>query len=326
MRALTQLKLAGTKSFRLSASQLFDYGLNAQNSDKTLLDIFEAPPGYSIVSVDQAGAEALIVAYLCRPGNYRELFIENVKPHIYVALHIFLDKFQGTNSPARYWLKKPGELKTYPEWAVLSKTISSSKFEYDLGKKVGHASNYRMRANTFREQALKESNGTLNLSFEQADYFLETYKQIFPEIVEWQDEIEARVRETRELRNLLGFPRRFEQIITDGYIREAISFIPQSTVGCITHTAYNLLTRFIQAGKLRWRPFNNKHDSYAALVPDDEVPDAARTMTKFMNQPLVGRDGIEFVMKSEVQVGRNMGKFDPKDPAKNPFGMKEYKV
>ncbi len=320
MRALTQLKLAGTKSFRLSASQLFDYGINAQNSDKSLLGIFEAPPGWSIVSVDQAGAEALIVAYLCRPGNYRELFIEGVKPHIYVALHIFLDKFQGANSPARYWLKPPGELKKYEEWSALSKTISSSKFEYDLGKKVGHASNYRMRANTFREQALKESNGTLNLSFEQADYFLETYKQIFPEIVEWQDEIEARIRETRLLRNLLGFPRRFEQIITEGYIRECISFIPQSTVGCITHTAYNLLTRFVRTNRLSWRPFNNKHDSYAALVPDAEVADAAKIMTQFMNQPLVGRDGVEFVMKSEVQVGRNMGKASKE----NPSGLKGY--
>ena len=325
MRALTQLKLAGTKSFRLSASQFFGYGINAQNSDKSLLDIFEAPPGWKIVSVDQAGAEALIVAYLCRPGNYRELFTEGVKPHIYVALHIFLDKFRGDNSPARYWLTKPGVLKTYPEWAALSKTISSSPFEYDLGKKTGHASNYRMRENTFREQALKESGGTLNLSMEQAAHFLNTYKVIFPEIVEWQSEIEESVRSGRQLRNLLGFPRQFNQLITDGYIREAISWVPQSTVGCITHVAYKMLTDHIRREGLRWRPFNNKHDSYAALVPDAEVREAATMMTKFINMPLVGRDGAQFVMASEIQVGQNMGKFNKKTGT-NPSGLTDYKL
>lgn len=40
---------------------------------------------------DQAGAEALIVAYLCEPGDYRQLFIHNVKPHVYVAMKLFKD-------------------------------------------------------------------------------------------------------------------------------------------------------------------------------------------------------------------------------------------
>lgn len=43
------------------------------------------------VQVDQSGAEALIVAYLCKPGDYRQLFLNNVKPHVYVALKLFKD-------------------------------------------------------------------------------------------------------------------------------------------------------------------------------------------------------------------------------------------
>ena len=76
MRALTQYKLAGTGSFRLSAAQLFEYGLNLQNTDKAIIDIFEAPAGWKIVQVDQAGAEAL-------KGGYDEAIM--LSPHGHIA-------------------------------------------------------------------------------------------------------------------------------------------------------------------------------------------------------------------------------------------------
>lgn len=321
-RFLTQYKLAGTRSFRLSASQLFGYGGNAQNTDKDSLDIFEAPEGYSIVSADQAGAEALIVAYLAKPGRYRELFTEGVKPHIYVALHLFLDKFRGDHPRDRYWLRRPSELKQLPEWPELSKRVSGSKFEYDIGKRTGHASNYKMGPNTFRDSCLKESEGTLNLTFQEATFFLGTYKALFPEIVEWQDEIEQTIQATRLLRNLFGFPRRFERLFSDSYTREAISWIPQSTVGCITHRAFGI----VGAACRRERPtaalFNNKHDSLAIFVRDSDVPWAARTLSGALDVELTGRDGAKFRMKNEVQVGRNMKKWSDK----NPMGLKDYKL
>lgn len=76
MRALTQCKLAGTRSFRLATAQPFGFGVNSQNSDKDTIDIYEAPQGYSIVQPDQSGAEALVVAHLAEDGKYRELFRE----------------------------------------------------------------------------------------------------------------------------------------------------------------------------------------------------------------------------------------------------------
>ena len=41
-----------------------------------------------------------------------------------------------------------------------------------------------MGPNTFREQALKESEGSLIMTFDEAKYYLDIYKQLFPEIVE----------------------------------------------------------------------------------------------------------------------------------------------
>lgn len=326
MRILTHIKQAGTKSFRLATSKLFEYGVNAQNTDKDILDMIAAPDGYCIVQADQSGAEALIVAYLASAGTYRDLFKFGVKPHVYVALHLFLDKFRKDYPRDRYWLRPPQELKALPEWKELAATVSASPFEYDIGKRTGHASNYEMGPFTFQESTLKESEGTLVLEFSQAKFFLDTYKQLFPEIVAWQQEIKERIRTDRVLYNLFGYPRRFEQILTDGYLRDAISWIPQSTVGCITHHAYNRLTDHIITNRLPWRPFNNKHDSYAALVPVDHAREASERMTEFLAIQLVGWDGAEFTMRSEVQVGFNMGKAKLNKKTgvwKNPRGLKE---
>ena len=72
-------KIAGTESFRLSGSALFDnykysMGRNMQNITKNMRKYFGKLDGYSVVQVDQAGAEALIVAMECFPGKLRALF------------------------------------------------------------------------------------------------------------------------------------------------------------------------------------------------------------------------------------------------------------
>jgi len=318
MRYLTQLKPAGTNSYRLSASQLFDFGGNAQNNSKGTMDIFEAPEGWSFAQRDQSGAESLAVAYSCRPGRYRNLFVHGVKPHTYVALHLFLDKFRGNHPRSRYWLQDPKVLRTFEEWSHLNKVIKDSPFEYDIGKKTGHASNYKMGPNTFREFTLKESEGSLILDMAQAQYYLGTYKELFPEIIEWQNEIEARVKRDRRLVNLLGFPRRFERMFTDSYIREIISWIPQSTVGCITHNAVEQTCAHIIKHKLPWRLVSNKHDSYALLVPDNHIPEVREVMKRHINITLRGVDA-EFTMASDFQVGKNFKKFSKT----NPQGMLE---
>ena len=56
---LTQFKPAGTKSFRLSATKAFgEYGGNAQNPDKSSLELYVARPGH-VVAAQQIGVEAV---------------------------------------------------------------------------------------------------------------------------------------------------------------------------------------------------------------------------------------------------------------------------
>lgn len=324
IHCLTSLKVAGTGSFRLASGQfLGTYGANLQNPDKEALDIYIAPSGHSFVQCDQSGAEALVVAHLTRPGKYRELFNVGIKPHTFIALHIFCEQMQHTwplagKSPSYWKSLSPSDLKKDPDWKALDKAIKSSDKEYKIGKMVCHASSYRMRERTFQLQALKQSHGTLTLSLQECKTFLGFFASLFPEIIEWQDEVEFAIRANGELRNLFGYPRRFKRQITDSYIREGISWIPQSTVGCITHIAVNKYNNSRMIGS---RPaINNKHDSFLTLVPTEHALPVAKHMQDCLAITLTGRDGVNFTMKSEAQVGVNWGKYDP---VHNPGGMKE---
>jgi len=333
-RFVTSFRVAGTKSFRLAAGKLFgEFGGNAQNPCKPLLGCLVARPGYSFVQPDQAGAEALIVAHLARPGTYRKLFKFKVKPHTFLALHIFgANKPQWfDNSTAQTFTSTtdPEQLTAIPGWKDVNNKIAASDSEpdrpYYSGKRTAHARSYKMGARTFQEALLKDTQGTMVLSYKQAQMFLGTFDTLFPEIIEWQQEVVMEARAGKRLVNLLGFPRECHQIFTDGYERELISWIPQSTVGCITHEGVLKFRRDkLDKPKLyrQWHLVNNKHDSMLIEVPDCDVPDAAPYAQTLMAVDLVGRAGVEFRMKSDVQVGKIWR------PAKKNFpddlGMKEF--
>jgi DNA polymerase I-like protein with 3'-5' exonuclease and polymerase domains len=180
-----------------------------------------------------------------------------------------------------------------------------------------------MGPRTFMMNALKDSAGLLSLSYDECRRYLDTYKKLFPEVVAWQGHIELVVTHERRLTNLLGVYREFHRQITDSYIRDAISWIPQSTVGGITNNACIKLQDFIETNRKAWHLLSNKHDSYMSDVLDErEVPECIEVMRKFMEVSLVGRFGDKYTMRTGISVGKVWAAWDEK---KCPNGMKEIK-
>lgn len=326
-------KVAGTDSFRLSCSMLFqsklkletnNLGTNMQNWEKNIREMFIPDDGYSFVQVDQAGAEALIVAYLCRPGKYRQLFENGIKPHTYLAFKLFIAEwcnlFPGENILQLLTLSIP-ELKDNPLWKKVASTIKdsdnwiSSRRFYHIAKKTIHAGSYGMRGNTFRLTLLKESGGTIVLNSEQAEKFLEGFHKEFPEIREFHAKILELALSKEELRNLFNFPFKITDYINKDDIKDLISWIPQSTVACITRQAYIKLQAFIVQEKLDWHLLGDTHDSYVTMVPDAEVKDAAKVMKDIIEVDLISPyDGTKFKMRSEAQAGKNWAPRKEKNP------------
>lgn len=317
-------KLSGTDTLRLASAKFFGfYGTNLQNPSPYLMASCVADPGCVLIQRDQSGAEALVVAFEAEDGRFRELFKNNIKPHTYLALQLFVNKFRGAHEATRYLMVKPSTLSAYQEWKELNHLISKkSEREYFLGKKCIHAKNYDMGPKTFQLSCLETSEGTIALSHAEAKSFLQTHEQTFPEILELQARIRATLAAGRTLRNLFGYPRYFGGIWNEALLRKAYAFVPQSTIGTITNLAFTELYEYARKNRLPWKILNNKHDSVLLQVPDtkEHREHAALISGKAIERELVSTTGIRYQMKSELQVGYNWAKYHE---TKNPNGMKE---
>jgi DNA polymerase I-like protein with 3'-5' exonuclease and polymerase domains len=313
-------KLAGTETFRASSAKLLGrWGTNMQNIEKSLRKIYIPDENKVFVQVDQSGAEALIVAYLTSKGNFRDLFIHGVKPHVFVALHVFADEWKSRfiGDVNSFLCASPASLRSVDGFKELDKLIKSSdnwmpseRF-YFIAKMICHASNYGMKAPTFCVNVLEKSDGKIRLTRKQAEGFLGQYHALFPEIRQWHNQIESILRVNKTLKNLFGFPRTFYGAWGDDLLKEAFAFVPQSTVGCITHKAFTALQGYIEHNNLDWDLLNNCHDSYLLQCPVGEEIEAAKVMREFMEIDLIGWDKTPFKMKSEASIGYSWGELTP---------------
>ena len=336
-RNSTLLDPSGTKTFRLASRMLFDtYGSNLQNINKAMRRIYVADPGYTLIQIDQSGAEALIVAYLCQHGRYRELFIHGVKPHVFIALHVFADVWSqyfpaATEQALKAEVK---DLTKIPEWKQLDSLIKASddwpneKYPkgtryYYIGKKLCHSSNYKQGPGRFMLTVLEETDGKVVLTKKQSSTYLEHYHELFPEIRGWHIKTEALLKKDGMLRNLFGYPKinTKDGEISDKEMREWISFVPQSTVATITNKALAKSQDFIEDHDVDWHLLATTHDSIMFETPDSEVDLGVKTFMPFMTPELVAPDGTKFKMKAEAQTGKN---WCPWKKDKNSEGLREY--
>lgn len=312
-RFITNWKPAGSKTFRLASKQQFGYGGNAQNWEKILRKQFIADPGKVLIQCDQAGAEAVIVSYLTPNMNYRRMFKAGIKSHVFVALHAFKERWAAEFGDISEYLAADVEaLALLPRWKEMKALISESdnwpaaERYYFIAKMICHASNYGMGAHEFTLNALAKSEGSINLTKAQAQAFLTLYHSLFPEIQRWHVDTIQQLKLTRTLYNFFGYPRTFHGPLCDRTYKDAYSFVPQSTVGVITHNAFVKMQNYIEENGRDWDLLNNCHDSYAMQVPEDEAQDAAKVMKPYLMQSITSHRGEQFVMGSDCKVGKNL--------------------
>lgn len=352
-RNSTQYIVTGTDSFRLASRMLTteitrpsrdgQVGSNLQNIEKWMRRIYWADEGKRLLQRDQRGAEALVVAYLCRHGNFRDLFLNGIKSHSYVGLHLFakewqkeVDKGYGGKdikcNISELTGTSIGNLRANPFWPEVASLIQSSdnwpsaKRFYYIAKQVCHSSNYGVGPKRFVLNTLEKSKGKIVLSKRDAEHYLEFYHGMFPEIREWHREVLEQVEKTNYLYNLFGFPRYFyhKGIIHPSKFKEYYAFIAQSTVGTITNIAYTRMQAFIEETEVEWDMLANTHDSYLVQCPDSdtEVAECDRVMKNFIEIELTSPRGEKFKMQSDGATGLNWG---PYYANKNPHGLREIK-
>lgn len=312
------------------------FGTNLQNFSKDIRRCIIAPPGYLIWNIDQGGADALIVAYLCKMGRFRSLFLHGIKPHIYVGLHIAAPhwaKLLGLPNIDEYLNSSIAELKNLKYWKDLSKLIADSdndpnpqKRYYYIAKQCCHLLNYDAGYRQFQLTTLTKSEGSLVFTDTQAEYYHHLYRQkLFPELTNWHcDVIKQLDSNDRTLYNLFGHPRKFHMSWGPELYKQAYAFIPQSTVSIITLEAANEINerKFNRDSLLNGVSINqNGHDALMGYVREDNWVEQIRSLVPHIERNLKNFKGEEFKMRSGTSIGKNWGPYHPK---KNPDGLREW--
>lgn len=335
--------LTGTDTYRLGSRTLLKkkgekksgYGTNFQNWNKNNRDLILADDKKVLIQVDQSGAEALIVSYLCRYGRFRELFLNSIKPHVFVGLHLFKSAWgKRFDSQLIDELVKlpPSLLRAHPRFKEVSDLIKSSddwppsERYYFIAKMVCHASNYGAKWPTLQGQILEKSEGQIVLTKQESEQFIRHYHMLFPEIHAWHNDIQQELKNNgRMLRNLFGHPRQFNEPWGESLFKQAYAFKPQSTVGQITNYAIVESFEAIERGEdwtLNIDILQNGHDSVLSQAPEGREMIVAPRIINLLERELVNERGEKFKMRSECQIGKN---WKPFHPEKNPLGMKEVK-
>lgn len=284
--------LGGTETGRWSSSaHPFRFGGNLQNITEDLRCVFVPDPDFIMFSCDQQGAEARAVAYYSGDEAYIKA-VESGDIHTAVASMVWGFEAKRELSDRKFY----------------------RDFSYrDMSKKYTHGSSYGGQARTLAIQAKTE--------IKMAEDFQYKFFKAFPGIRRWQEWVAREIQTRGELTTCFGLRRIFwGRPWDDATVREAIAFLPQSTVGQLTAICMRTIWERMEP---EVQLLANGHDAIIGQIPKKKLDILMPRLLECLNHPIQVKDinGIVRTMTIpwEMSVGENWGKFD----SRNPHGLKK---
>ena len=279
---------AGTETNRWSFSKSpRNRGFNAQTPPKTMRIMCDAPPGHIFICPDLPQADARVVAWDAQCLRQIELF----------------------NDPTRqFHLENSIGIKGLTKEQVYEPSFKETEL-YTVGKRRGHAANYRQQAQRLAMD--------LGCEKKYAQWLLDDYFCKAPEILRWHDIIKERIRKYGGLRTPEPFNRfrtfytAWAELLLRGKIsnsswNEACAHIPQSVVADIINVGTEKLWK--EKGYVRFHLHH--HDSYLASVPYTNLGEACMAALEALKVTLMIHNR-PLTMVPDMQVGYNYGLMVP---------------
>jgi uracil-DNA glycosylase family 4 len=212
---------AGTETFRFSSStDAFGSGANLENIPRGLEDeeiettelaqfatpnirkLYIPDSGYTIAECDLEGADAQVVAEEADDEIMREIFRKRLKLHVENGKMFYGASMMGPD----------GKREPY----------------YTRIKIGAHSTNYGITARSLAQ--------AINVPVHEAEKFQRRWFEIHPGILDWHRRIDSQLQTTRTVYNRFGYRRKYFDRI-DGLLGEALAWVPQSSVACVTNRA-----------------------------------------------------------------------------------------
>lgn len=244
---------------------------------------FLPDPGFIMWKRDYKQAEAMVVAWLSEDLQQISDFLAGIDMHCR-TLEILYD------IPYEVAMEKVAE--GNPEW----------KMKRNLGKRVRHGANYKLgELELHRQFALLD----IDIPTKECRHMLQAIASNVPSIIRWHAEVEDTLRRTRKLTNPLGLERTFFGMVDNAMIREAIAFVPQSTVGMLMNFALQRI--YHESDILTLSDFLLQiHDAIVMQSPEEVMEKHSTEVGELMLVSMIIK-GRELVIPSDLEVGLNWG-------------------
>jgi uracil-DNA glycosylase family 4 len=271
----------GTKYSRISSSEnIFGTGMNLQNVPHEILRYFVADDGYVIYELDYSQYESRIVAHT---GNI---------PQMITAFEKEIDIHSLTAALVLTMMGHPTDYE-----------IVSKEDRQNLGKRPNHAFNYGLGPGLF---ALLHE-----ISLSEAKAIHAAYHTAYPQLRNgyWKH-IQNALRANRTLTNLKGRKYTFLSRWGDSLLKEAYSFIPQSTCGdCLNE--HGVIFTYYNPDFKEVEILTQVHDSMSIQLPLavgwERHAEILIAVKRSMETPLLC-NGREFITPVDLILNNNLNK------------------
>lgn len=253
-------------------------------------NLFVASPGHILVARDFSGIEAVLVGYEAKAPNYIRLAKRDVHSfYTAYALHQLDGRISANDLPQLAW----DDTRLFGRLEEIKKEFGAER--NSLYKHLVHAINFGQGAKGAQEKIYKETDVMFDVKLIQR--VMDLYKELFPEIPRWHNEIRQQVDRDRYARNSFGYVHRFNRVY--GFKRDfggwkkvlgddaeaVLAFKPQSNAaGIIKEASMRLFfNHFERAGRYLRLLI---HDEIFCEVPESEASEVDRILQEEMERPI----------------------------------------
>lgn len=305
-RMRTTYNVAGTETGRWSsAASAFGTGTNLQNLTPEIRRMFVADDEYVLCNIDEEQAESrvmgLLIWAICGDPSY---LLANETGDVHTAVA----RLCWPHLPWNGDLKHDREVAEQPFYR---------HFSYrDMSKRGGHLTNYYGTPPTMARHLKVEESITAE--------FQRVYFKAFPGLREYHHWVAREIGINQELTTPLGRRRIFfGRPGDDSTLREAIAYIPQSTVGDILNCALWRIWRYCPDIQL----LAQVHDSICFQTKEPVLAPSVKEARRLASIPIEFK-GKTLVIPTDAKVGWNWADDEIKTSRgklKNPDGLRKWK-
>jgi len=274
----------GASTGRLSSSMgVFGSATNLQNVKVHIRDIVVPDEGMIFTEADLKGAEAMIVAYMSEDEMLIKLFEEGKNIHNYTATKII---WEGLTEEEIEKDKK--------KFKAIGRETESL---YYKAKRTRHSGNYLIGPYTLSLD--------LKIPRKEAEVTLQTFYDKSPRLAAWHAEVAEMLKNHQQtLVTPMGRKRKFFGRYGPELLKEAVAFLPQSTVSDILNKGLKRVYYEMCAKCKCVDLLLNNHDAILVQHPAQLTFYVHDRLKELMHIPLTIK-GRSFAIPIEIKSGVN---------------------